>query len=78
VAHWLWAAGIIPVLAILIVTIILSLRRGDFGLDVIAALAMGFALAGGEALAGIIVALMFAGGAGASSNPRRHTSMNRR
>jgi cation transport ATPase len=61
-ARWVWIAGIAPVLAVLLVTIVGSLRRGDFGLDVIAALAMSGAVAAGEPLAGAVVALMFAGG----------------
>jgi hypothetical protein len=50
------------VLAALLVTIVRSLTRGEFGLDIIAALAMGGSLAIGEPLAGIVVALMLAGG----------------
>jgi cation transport ATPase len=46
----------------MIFDIALSLRRGEFGLDVIAALAMAGALVLGEHLAGIIVALMYTGG----------------
>ncbi|WP_246669141.1 heavy metal translocating P-type ATPase [Ancylobacter sp. TS-1] len=57
---WIGATG--TVLAVLLVTIAGSLRRGEFGLDLIAALAMGGALAFGENLAGAIVALMFSGG----------------
>jgi hypothetical protein len=45
----------------LLVGIGLSLRRGEFGLDLIAALAMAGALALGEYLAGIIIALMYTG-----------------
>jgi heavy metal translocating P-type ATPase len=61
-ARWAWTAGIMPVLAVLLVSIVGSLAKGDFGLDVIAALAMGGAIAAGEPLAGAVVALMFAGG----------------
>ena len=57
-----WAVGIAPVLLTLIVTSAANLWHGEVGLDFIAALAMGGALAGGEYLAGIVVALMFAGG----------------
>ena len=39
-----------------------SLRRGDVGLDIVAALSMSAALAVGESLAAAIVALMIAGG----------------
>lgn len=58
----LWIAATGAVLAVLAVEIVGSLRRGEFGLDLIAALAMAGALAFGENLAGAIVALMFTGG----------------
>jgi len=61
-ARLIFAAGIVPVLGVLVITIIQSLRKGEFGLDIIAALAMGGALLGGETLAGVVVAMMFAGG----------------
>lgn len=61
-AAWLWIGGTTAVLAFLVVHIIRSLRRGAFGLDLIAVLAMTGALVLGEHLAGIIVALMFTGG----------------
>lgn len=61
-AAWLWIGGTMAVLAFLVVHIMRSLRRGAFGLDLIAALAMTGALVLGEHLAGIIVALMFTGG----------------
>src|SRR3954466_7531110 len=65
--HWraaqsVWAAGIIPVLLTLVIGAAFSLSRGAIGLDIIAALAMGSALVGGEYLAGVVVALMYAGG----------------
>ncbi|WP_246778930.1 heavy metal translocating P-type ATPase [Rhizobium sp. BK650] len=49
-------------LAFLLLDIVAKLRNGDFGLDLIAALAMGSTLWFGEYLAGAIVALMYAGG----------------
>lgn len=61
-AHWIFTAGVVPVLAVLLITIIQSLLRGEFGLDIVAALSMSGALMVGEALAGVVVALMFAGG----------------
>lgn len=57
-----WALGTIPILLALVVQIIVSLRRGDVGLDVVAALSMSAALVFGETLAGNVVALMYAGG----------------
>ncbi|WP_018389591.1 heavy metal translocating P-type ATPase [Ancylobacter sp. FA202] len=61
-AERIWAGATALVLALLVVHILSSLRRGEFGLDLIAALAMGAALLFGENLAGAIVALMFTGG----------------
>jgi len=57
-----WTLGTLPVLLALFAQIIASLRRGDVGLDVVAALSMSAALIFGEALAGNVVALMYAGG----------------
>jgi cation transport ATPase len=61
-AEWAWAAGTAPVLAALTTEIVVSLRRGNIGLDVVAALSMSAALMFGEHLAGNVVALMYAGG----------------
>ena len=61
-SSWIWAAATFPVLLILLTEIVVSLRRGDLGLDVIAALSMLSALLFGEHLAAVIVALMYAGG----------------
>ncbi|MEO8683231.1 MAG: heavy metal translocating P-type ATPase [Devosia sp.] len=57
-----WALGTLPVLSGLLVQIVRSLRRGDVGLDIVAALSMSAALAFGEPLAGNVVALMYSGG----------------
>lgn len=70
-AHWLWAAGIVPVLAALLSSIARSLAKGDFGLDVIAGFAMAGALATGEMLAGCVVALMLSGGQALESYAQR-------
>ncbi|MBL8588654.1 MAG: cadmium-translocating P-type ATPase [Methylobacteriaceae bacterium] len=64
-------AGVVPVLAALLLTIVQSLQRGDFGLDIIAGFAMGGALATGEALAGCVVALMLSGGQALESYAQR-------
>ncbi len=61
-AERLWAAATLPVLAALLAEIVTSLRRGDLGLDIVAALSMTAALAFGETLAAAVVALMYAGG----------------
>lgn len=58
----IWAAATVPVLGALLVEIVSSLRRGDVGLDIVAALSMTGALAFGEHLAAVVVALMYAGG----------------
>ena len=58
----IWAAATLPVLLALLAEIVTSLRRGDVGLDIVAALSMTAALAFGQALAASIVALMYAGG----------------
>ena len=64
VAHIAWVVGTVPVLAALLAMIVSSLSRGDIGLDIIAAAAMAGSLVLGEYLAGIVIALMFAGGQG--------------
>src|SRR5215467_7232523 len=64
-AHWagpIWATATIPVLLALVAEIIISLRRGDVGLDIVAALSMLAALVFAEYLAAVVVALMYAGG----------------
>ena len=64
-AHWaslIWAAATIPVLLALVAEIVISLRRGDVGLDIVAALSMLAALVFAEYLAAVVVALMYAGG----------------
>ncbi len=58
----IWAGVTLPVLLALLTEIVTSLRRGDLGLDIVAALSMTAALAVGEDLAAAIVALMYAGG----------------
>lgn len=65
-----YAAGTAPILLALIVTSVISLARREIGLDIIAALAMGGALVGGEDLAGAVIALMFAGGQALESYAR--------
>ncbi|MGL4811814.1 MAG: HAD-IC family P-type ATPase, partial [Beijerinckiaceae bacterium] len=57
-----FAAVALPVLGALLWEIIASLRRGDVGLDIVAALSMTAALLFGENLAAAVVALMYAGG----------------
>jgi heavy metal translocating P-type ATPase len=61
-ARVVWIAGILPVLATLLAEILSSLRHGEVGLDVVAALSMSASLAFDAPLAGIVVALMYSGG----------------
>lgn len=61
-ATWAWTAATCVVLAVLLWQIVTSLLQGDVGLDVVAALSMGGALALGQSLAAVVVALMYAGG----------------
>ncbi len=61
-SRWIWSAATLPVLMVLLVEIVGGLRRGDVGLDIVAALSMLAALVFGEYLAAVIVALMYAGG----------------
>jgi len=61
-AEMVWVAGVVPVLAVLIIEIVRSLWRGEVGLDIVAALSMSAALVFGETLAAAVVALMYTGG----------------
>jgi len=61
-AHWIWAAGIWPVVLGLLVSMVRDLIAGRIGVDAVAFVAMAAALALGEMLAGIVVAVMYAGG----------------
>ncbi len=57
-----WSVGTTPVLLALLLEILRSLRRGEIGLDIVAALSMSSALLVGEALAACVVAVMYSGG----------------
>jgi heavy metal translocating P-type ATPase len=61
-AHWIWAAATVPVVVALAVSIARDLLLGRMGVDAIAFLSMTAALALGQSLAGIVVAIMYAGG----------------
>lgn len=69
-----FAMGALPVLAILLAEMARSLRGGEFGLDLIAALAIGFALVMEESLAANVVALMYAGGQFLDDHARHRAS----
>jgi heavy metal translocating P-type ATPase len=73
-AGLIWAAATIPVLAVLLIEIVTSLRRGDVGLDIIAALSMLAALVFAEYLAAAVVALMYSGGQYLESFAERRAS----
>lgn len=65
-----WAAFTVPVLVALLYEIAASLRRAEVGLDIVAALSMTAALAVGENLAAVVVALMYSGGSISKPTPR--------
>lgn len=62
VARLLWAVAALPVAAVLARDSLLALRGGTPGVDIIALLAIGGALALGEAATAALIALMVAGG----------------
>ncbi len=62
VADIVWSAEIVAVVASLVVSIVRAIIRKQFGVDVIALLAMVGALALGEYLAGAVIAVMWTGG----------------
>jgi heavy metal translocating P-type ATPase len=71
-AQWAWTASTIPVLLALLFEIASRLRRGEVGLDIVAALSMAAALVFGQELAAVVVALMYAGGQYLESFAERH------
>ncbi len=61
-ATWCWAGGTLPVVVGLFVSMIRDLLAGRMGVDAVAFLSMSGALILGQNLAGIVVAIMYAGG----------------
>ena len=61
-AWWAWAAGTVPVVAGLLISMIRDFLAGRMGVDAVAFVSMSGALALGETLAGAVVAVMYAGG----------------
>ena len=61
-ASWIWALGTIPVAAGLAVSMTRDFLAGRIGVDAIALVSMSAALLLGETLAGVVVAVMYAGG----------------
>jgi heavy metal translocating P-type ATPase len=62
IAHWIWGGATVPIVVALAVSIVRDLLHGRMGVDAIAFLSMVAALVLGQTLAGIVVAIMYAGG----------------
>jgi heavy metal translocating P-type ATPase len=62
VARWIWGGGTVPVVVALLVSMVSDFLAGRLGVDAVAFVSMSGALALGEPLAGIVVAIMYAGG----------------
>jgi heavy metal translocating P-type ATPase len=62
VASWVWMLGTVPVVTGLLVSMIRDFLAGRVGVDAIAFVSMSASLLLGETLAGIVVAVMYAGG----------------
>ena len=61
-ADWCWVAGTVPVIIALSISIVRDLLAGRMGVDSVALFSMSGAVVLGQALAGIVVAIMYAGG----------------
>ena len=61
-AQLIWAAGTLPVVVALLVSMARDFLAGRMGVDAVAFVSMSAALVLGEALAGAVVAVMYAGG----------------
>ena len=61
-ASWCWAGGTVPVVIGLLVSMIRDFLAGRLGVDAVAFVSMSGALTLGQYLAGIVVAVMYAGG----------------
>ena len=61
-AGWIWSAATTPVIAVLAVSIVRDFWIGRIGVDAIALVSMTAALALGQSLAGVVVAIMYSGG----------------
>ena len=62
VANWCWAAGTFPVVLGLLISMIRDFLAGRMGVDSVAFVSMSGALVLGQNLAGVVVAIMYAGG----------------
>ena len=61
-ANWCWAGGTVPVVLGLLVSMIRDFLAGRLGVDAVAFVSMSGALLLGQNLAGVVVAVMYAGG----------------
>jgi heavy metal translocating P-type ATPase len=61
-ARWCWVGGTVPVVIGLSISIVRDILAGRMGVDSVALVSMSGALLLGEALAGIVIAIMYAGG----------------
>jgi heavy metal translocating P-type ATPase len=61
-ARWIWGAGTAPVVLSLLASIVRALLAGRLGVDAVALVSMAAALLLGQTLAGVVVAIMYAGG----------------
>jgi cation transport ATPase len=61
-ANWCWAGGTTPVVIGLLLSMIRDFLAGRFGVDAVAFVSMSGALALGQNLAGVVIAVMYAGG----------------
>jgi heavy metal translocating P-type ATPase len=61
-ADRVWAGATLPVLVVVLAGMVRDLVKGELGVDLIAVLSMAGAVALGEMLAGVVIALMVAGG----------------
>src|SRR5947209_1953718 len=59
---WCWGLGTAPVVAVLLVSMVRDFMAGRMGVDAVAFVSMSGALALGQFLAGIVIAVMYAGG----------------
>ncbi|WP_193183859.1 heavy metal translocating P-type ATPase [Nisaea sediminum] len=59
---WIWGLATLPVVVSLAISMTRALLAGRMGVDAVALLSMSAALALGETLAGVVVAVMYAGG----------------
>ena len=62
VSQTIWLVATALGFAVLIIEIAINITRGDFALDLVAAIAMAAAVALDQGLAGIIIAIMYSGG----------------